>query len=67
MKIEISASILSADFTRLKEEIASITLAGVDSLHFDLMDGHFVPNLTFGPLMLHTMKKLTDLPFFCPI
>jgi len=63
MKIEISASILSADFTRLKEEIASITLAGVDSLHFDLMDGHFVPNLTFGPLMIRTMKKLTDLPF----
>ncbi len=63
MKIEISASILSADFTRLREEIDSITDAGVDSLHFDLMDGHFVPNLTFGPLMLRTMKKLTGMPF----
>jgi len=63
MNIEISASILSADFTKLREEMESITDAGVDSLHFDLMDGHFVPNLTFGPLMLRTLKKITDLPF----
>jgi ribulose-phosphate 3-epimerase len=63
MNIEISASILSADFTRLADEIHSAIDAGIDSLHFDIMDGHFVPNLTFGPLLIKAARKVTDIPF----
>jgi ribulose-phosphate 3-epimerase len=60
--IEVSASILAADFSNLKNEIKRCEAAGVDRFHIDCMDGHFVPNLTIGPLIVETMRKLTQLP-----
>ncbi len=59
--IEISASILGADFTRLGEEVEAVRKAGVGSLHLDVMDGRFVPNLTFGPLVARALQG-GDLP-----
>src|SRR3990167_10704723 len=53
----ISASILSADFARLGEEVEQALSAGVDSIHFDVMDHHFVPNLSFGPLVCKALRK----------
>jgi ribulose-phosphate 3-epimerase len=63
-KIKVSASILSADFSRLREEIRDVEIAGVDSIHLDIMDGVFVPNLTFGPMICEVIRKLTKLPLY---
>lgn len=59
--VEIVPSILSADFTRLAEEIAAVERAGVRLLHLDVMDGHFVPNLTIGPPVVKSIRKRTKL------
>jgi len=58
----IAPSILSADFTRLGEEIRAIETAGADWVHVDVMDGHFVPNITMGPLIVEAVRKSTGLP-----
>ncbi len=58
----IAPSILSADFTRLGDEIRAVEAAGADWIHIDVMDGHFVPNITIGPLVVKAAKRVTDLP-----
>ena len=60
---KIAPSILSADFSKLGEEILAVEEAGADLIHIDVMDGHFVPNITIGPVVIASLRKVTNLPF----
>src|ERR1700682_2683087 len=61
-KVEVVPSILSADLTRLGDQVKEAVSAGADRIQVDVMDGHFVPNLTFGPLVVEAVRRVTKLP-----
>lgn len=64
-RIELHPSLLAADFSNLGRAVESVRDCGADAIHCDIMDGHFVPNITFGPLVLSAIKPHTDLPLYC--
>ena len=63
--VELAPSILSADFARLGEQVCAVVEGGATVIHVDVMDGHFVPNITIGPPVVKSLRKVTDLPLDC--